>query len=96
MPALKGVPLPDRLGAVGPPGAIVTKGGLVFVGGNDSALSAFDKDGRELWRHVLPRQAGGTPMTYLDADGRQIVVIATGRGEDTALVAFRLPDRRAS
>ena len=25
LPALKGVPLPDRLGAVGPPGAIVTK-----------------------------------------------------------------------
>ena len=55
------------------------------------ALSAFDaKDGRELWRYVLPRQATATPMTYLDANGRQVVVIATGRGEDTALVAFRL------
>jgi hypothetical protein len=30
-------------------------------------------------------------MTYLDANGRQIVVIATGRGEDTSLVAFALP-----
>jgi len=90
-PALKDVPLPDRLGAVGPPGAIVTRSGLVFVGGNDMALSAFDaRDGRELWRFVLPRQATATPMTYLDADGRQVVVIATGRGEDTALVAFRL------
>ena len=93
-PALKGVPLPDRLGAVGPPGAIVTKAGLVFVGGNDMALSAFDaKDGRELWRFVLPRQATATPMTYLDANGMQVVVIATGRGEDTALVAFRLENR---
>jgi quinoprotein glucose dehydrogenase len=91
LPALKGVPLPDRLGAVGPPGAIVTKSGLVFVGGNDMALNAFDaRDGRELWRYVLPRQATATPMTYLDANGRQIVVVATGRGEDTALVAFRL------
>ncbi len=91
VPALKGVPLPDRLGAVGPPGAIVTRGGLVFVGGNDMALSAFDAgDGREAWRYVLPRQATATPMTYLTADGRQIVVIATGRGEDTALVAFAL------
>ncbi len=90
-PALKGVPLPDRLGAVGPPGAIVTRGGLVFVGGNDMALSAFDaRDGREAWRYVLPRQATATPMTYLAADGRQIVVIATGRGENTALVAFAL------
>jgi quinoprotein glucose dehydrogenase len=92
LPALKGVPLPDRLGAVGPPGVIVTKSELIFAGGNDMALSAFDaKDGRELWRYVLPRQATATPMTYLDANGRQIVVIATGRGEDTSLVAFALP-----
>jgi len=92
LPALKGVPLPDRLGAVGPPGVIVTKSGLIFAGGNDMALSAFDaKDGRELWRYVLPRQATATPMSYLDANGRQIIVIATGRGEDTSLVAFALP-----
>jgi quinoprotein glucose dehydrogenase len=91
-PALKGVALPDRLGAVGPPGAIVTKSGLIFVGGNDMALSAFDaRDGRELWRYVLPRQATATPMTYLGADGKQVVVIATGRGEDTSLVAFTIP-----
>ncbi len=91
LPALQGVPLPERLGAVGPPGAIVTKSGLIFVGGNDMALSAFATgDGRELWRYVLPRQATATPMTYMGADGRQIVVIATGRGEDTSLVAFRL------
>jgi quinoprotein glucose dehydrogenase len=91
-PALKGVPLPDRLGAVGPPGVIATKSGLIFGGGNDMALNAFDaRDGRELWRYVLPRQATATPMTYLDANGRQVVVIATGRGEDTALVAFALP-----
>lgn len=92
MPALKGAPLPDRLGAVGPPGVIVTRSGLLFAGGNDMALNAFDaRDGRELWRYVLPRQATATPMTYLDATGRQIVVIATGRGEDTALIAFALP-----
>ena len=92
VPALKDAPLPDRLGAVGPPGAIVTKGGLIFVGGNDVALSAFDKvTGREVWRHVLPRQATSTPMTYLASDGRQMVVVATGRGEDTALVAFAAP-----
>ncbi len=89
VPALKGVTLPDRLGAIGPPGAIVTRGGLVFVGGNDMALSAFDKaTGREVWRHALPRQATATPMTYLAPDGRQFIVIATGRGENTALVAF--------
>ena len=92
LPALKDVPLPDRLGAVGPPGAIVTKGGLIFVGGNDVALSAFDKaTGREVWRYVLPRQATATPMTYLAPDGRQMVLIATGRGDNTALLAFALP-----
>jgi quinoprotein glucose dehydrogenase len=90
-PALKGVALPNRLGASGAPGNIVTKGGLVFVGGNDMGLSAFDKvNGREVWRHVLPRQATATPMTYLTSDGRQFVVVATGRGDDTALVAFAL------
>ena len=90
-PALNGVTLPARLGAPGAAGVIVTKSGLVIGGGNDAALNAFDaKDGRELWRHVLPREAGATPMTYLDANGRQVIVIATGRGEDTALVAFRL------
>ena len=94
VPALQGVPLPARLGAIGPPGAIVTKAGLVFVGGNDMALSAFDAtDGRELWRYVLPRQATATPMTYLDANGRQVVVIATGRGEDASLVACRLEEQ---
>jgi len=91
-PALTGVPLPDRLGSVGPPGVIVTKGGLLFVGGNDVAVSAFDKaSGQELWRFPLPRQATATPMTYMGPDGRQMVLIATGRGEDTSLVAFALP-----
>jgi len=89
--ALKGVKLPERLGAAGAAGVILTKSGLILGGGNDAALNAFDaRDGRELWRYVLPREAGATPMTYLDANGRQVVVIATGRGEDTALVAFAL------
>jgi quinoprotein glucose dehydrogenase len=90
----RGVKPPDRLGAVGPPGAIVTRGGLVFVGGNDYGFSAFDKvTGRELWRHPLPRQATATPMTYRTRSGRQFVVIATGRAENAALVAFALRAR---
>jgi quinoprotein glucose dehydrogenase len=90
-PALKDAALPPRLGAAGAAGVIVTRSGLILGGGNDTALNAFDaRNGRELWRHVLPREAGGTPATYLDANGRQVVVIATGRGEDTALVAFAL------
>ncbi|HUQ89356.1 MAG TPA: pyrroloquinoline quinone-dependent dehydrogenase, partial [Vicinamibacterales bacterium] len=60
--ALKDVALPPRLGAAGAAGVIVTRSGLIFGGGNDTALNVFDaNDGRELWRYVLPREAGGTP-----------------------------------
>jgi hypothetical protein len=30
-------------------------------------------------------------MTYIGPAGRQMVLIATGRGEDTSLVAYALP-----
>ena len=49
MPALReelekmGVTPPEKLGAQGPPGALVTKGGLIFVGGGDVAFHAIDK-----------------------------------------------------
>lgn len=90
-PALAGVTLPPRLGAPGPAGAIVTKGGLVFIGSGDTALYAFDKaTGREVWNAPLPEAAQATPMTYLGPSGRQFVVIATGRSDRTALVAFAL------
>jgi quinoprotein glucose dehydrogenase len=90
-PVLKGVALPDQLGVAGPQGALVTRGGLVFVGGGDMAFHAYDTDtGRELLRLPLPRRASATPMTYRTASGRQLVVIATGIGADTALMAFAL------
>jgi quinoprotein glucose dehydrogenase len=90
-PLLRNVPLPARLGAPGAPGSLVTRGGLVFVGGGSDALHAFDKaDGRELWSYELPQSTTGTPMTYRTSSGRQFVVIATGRGTNAALVAFAL------
>lgn len=90
-PALAGITLPARLGTPGAPGAIVTKGGLVFIGGGDAALYAFDKaTGQEIWQYDLPRRTGATPMTYQTRSGRQYVVIATGSGTDQALVAFAL------
>src|SRR5207302_11104758 len=65
-PALQGVKLPGKLGAAGVQGAIVTNGGLVFVGGGDSAFHAIDKStGEDLWTYPLPRRTSGTPMTYL-------------------------------
>ena len=92
-PALKDVPLPAKLGASGAPGAIVTAGGLVFVGGGDVAINAIDAlTGDTLLRLPLLQRTTGTPMTYRTggAAGRQFVVIATGQGEHAELVAFAL------
>jgi quinoprotein glucose dehydrogenase len=89
-PELQGVPLPARLGASGAPGAIVTAGGLVFVGGGDVGFSAFDAmSGQELWRHALAVRTTGTPMTYRSG-GKQFVVVATGSGDAAEMIAFSL------
>jgi quinoprotein glucose dehydrogenase len=93
-PALQGVPLPEKLGVSGAPGAIVTAGGLVFAGGGDMALNAVDAaTGTTLWRGALSQRSTGTPMTYRTGapDARQFVVIATGSGANAELVAFALP-----
>ena len=88
-PALKDVKLPDRLGAPGAPGAIVTAGGLVFAGGGDAALHAVNTDtGEDVWSRPLPRRSTGTPMTYRAKSGRQYVVIAVGTRSDAELIAF--------
>lgn len=88
-PLLRDVKLPDRLGAAGAPGVIVTASGLVIGGGGDAALYAFDaRTGRELARFELPRRANGTPMTYRAGSGRQFIVMATGGGGNAALVAW--------
>jgi glucose dehydrogenase len=90
-PALKDVALPAVLGVAGAPGVLATAGGLVFAGGGDAAFHAVDsRTGAEVWRVALPRRANATPMTYRSHSGRQFVVIATGGGEDAALVAFAL------
>ena len=91
-PALKGIALPDQLGAPGAAGVLATRGGLLFVGGNDTAFHALDTaSGRTLWRMPMPRRVTGTPMTYRSRSGRQFVVVATSAGADAALVAFALP-----
>ena len=81
--------------APGHPGrqwADVTAGDLLFIGGGDPYLYAFDKaTGAEVWRGATPFRTSGNPMTYRTASGRQFIVIATGAGPDAALVAFTLP-----
>lgn len=93
-PALAGVTLPAQLGVPGAAGVLATAGGLVFVGGNDTAFHALDLEtGRELWAQPQPRRLTGTPMTYRARSGRQFVVVASSSGVDAALVAFALPAR---
>ncbi len=89
-PALKGLKLPEKLGAVGTMGAIVTKSGLVIVGGGDAAIHALDaKDGSDLWTYDTRVRTGGTPMTYM-INGKQYIAIAVGSGNDTSLMVFTL------
>jgi len=89
-PALKDVALPAKLGAAGAPGAIVTAGGVVFVGGGDVALNAVDAmTGETLWRFPLPARTTATPMTY-KSDDKQFVIIAIGQGDSAELIAFGL------
>jgi quinoprotein glucose dehydrogenase len=94
-PLLKGVALPDRLGSTtSMGGAMVTKSGLVFVGGGDGYIYAFDiKTGKEVWRDKLPYNASANPMTYRTASGKQFIVMATGTGADNALVAFAVNNK---
>ncbi len=91
-PLLKGESLPDRLGSPNSRGgAMVTGSGLVFIGGGDGYLYAFDKKtGKELWRGKIPFENAAVPMTYRTRAGRQYVVVATGTGANNALVAFTL------
>ena len=90
-PLLKGVKLPDRLGSPTNGGAILTGSGLIFAGGGDGYLYAFDKNnGKELWRGKIPYINAENVMTYRTRGGRQFVLTSTGAEQDASLVAFAL------
>lgn len=70
-------------------GAIVTAGGVLFVGASDDnrfrAIEA--KTGVQLWVTKLDRRANADPITYQGRDGKQYVaIVATDQ-----LVTFALP-----
>lgn len=99
-----GIPsmLPITMGVPNNGGAVVTKGGLVFIGATtERALRAIDvKTGKELWQARLPGGGQATPMTYRSAkSGRQFVVIAAGgfpllgAKQSDAIVAYALPEK---
>ncbi len=74
-------------------GAVVTAGGLLFIGATaDRKFHAFNsKTGELLWEATLSAAAQATPAVY-QVDGRQFVVIAAGgrrggaqaRGQDNS------------
>jgi quinoprotein glucose dehydrogenase len=84
--------LPDKLGVTGSPGGMVTKGGLVFLTGGGRVLYAIDsKTGEYKWEYDLGQVAYANPMTFRSKAGKQYVVIATGAGTTSKLMAFALP-----
>jgi len=91
----RGVP---RTGTENFGGAIVTAGGLIFIGGSkDEKFHAFDKTtGKLLWEFKLEAGGYATPCTYM-VKGRQYVVVAAGGGgklgtrSGDSYVAFALP-----
>jgi quinoprotein glucose dehydrogenase len=93
-PLLKGVTLPARIGSPNNAGgALVTKSGLVFIGGGDGYLYAFDVNtGAELWREKMPYANSANPMTYRTKSGKQFVVMASGSSDQNALVAFAVSE----
>jgi quinoprotein glucose dehydrogenase len=94
-PLLKGRTLPP-LGVAGAVGATVTAGGLLFATGGGDVLYALDtRNGRVLWQASLPAGRGyANPITYRGSNGVQYVVLATGAGDHTELVAFSLDGRQ--
>jgi len=96
--------LPIRIGAPTLGGGIVTRSGLMFIGGSvDHDFRAISmEDGRELWRSRLPTGGLAIPSTYISPkSGRQFVVIAAGGGlgvspPGNTLVAYALPKEGAA
>lgn len=73
------VPVKWALGTPGAGGALVTAGGLAFIGYTlDDLFRAFDlKTGEVLWEADLPAAGIAVPVTY-EVGGEQYVVIAAG------------------
>ena len=82
-------------------GSLTTRGGLSFVAATtDGVLRAFDSGtGKLLWEHQLPAGAHSVPVSYVAADGRQMILLAVGgslpfgSGQADHIIAFALPRR---
>jgi len=84
-------------------GVLATAGGVVFAGGLDRTLKAYDDaTGKELWKIRLNDVPNSSPITYT-ANGKQYLAVVVGNGGPQA-VGFTLlvpeiqnpPDRNAA
>jgi quinoprotein glucose dehydrogenase len=71
--------MPDAWGSVTIGGPLITRSGLVFIGGSmDARVRAIDlKSGDVLWKALVEAPAVATPATYV-YKGRQYVVFVAG------------------
>jgi len=98
------IKLPIPMGTPNLGGAVVTAGGVTFIGSaKERTIRAYETStGRKLWQARLPASAQSTPSIYWSkASGRQFVVVPAGGYpgfsppvSDT-LIAYALPRYRA-
>ncbi|HEY1613602.1 MAG TPA: PQQ-dependent dehydrogenase, methanol/ethanol family [Rhizomicrobium sp.] len=77
-------------------GLLATAGGLVFGGGADGNLAAYDaKSGQQLWKLNLTTGILAPPMSYA-VDGQQYVAVLAGWGGAGGLTNFKDPNSAIS
>ena len=94
-----GIPsyIPFDIGLPNNGGAVITAGGLVFIGAaTDNLFRAIDiKTGKTVWTDVLPAGGQANPIAY-EVNGEQYILIAaTGHafmetGNSDAIIAYKL------
>ncbi len=77
---LSPIPLPFKLGVPGIGGPLMTASGVAFLGAAvDNNFRAYDvATGDVLWNVRIPAGGQATPMTYLNSQGEQMVVLVAG------------------
>ncbi|MBD9535744.1 membrane-bound PQQ-dependent dehydrogenase, glucose/quinate/shikimate family [Stenotrophomonas sp. STM01] len=77
---LSPVPLPVRIGVPGIGGPMLTATGVAFLSAaTDDNFRAYDlATGKVLWNVRIPAGGQATPMTYLDSQGEQVVLLVAG------------------
>ncbi|HZD90054.1 MAG TPA: PQQ-binding-like beta-propeller repeat protein [Pseudolabrys sp.] len=93
--------MPQSWGSVTIGGPLITKSGLIFIGGSmDARVRAIDlNSGKVLWRSLVMAPSVANPATYM-YKGRQYVVFVAGGNailkpqEGDQIVAYALPKKQ--